>query len=1644
MYFYRNEEILKDYTAKISSKAFLVFGRNKSIINAILSRLDSSNNYFNRTESEKQLNSILWTDATAKMSDIFSGSEYKVLVTLLGQEWAAKFKKIWDRSSEYIYSSGPLRRSFRTKKLEATYLLTAIEKLLSMIQLVATDFTYEKYFSQKDNTYAYNNVIPDLIAFEIDEGNETVKEKIKNIIYGDNNSGLINREIIKGLLMSRSEEAHKWIGDLLIAAKLQEGLRQTIVECMDEGSRAGFLYILKVIIDNNLLRFSSVVRAVDVWTGLDISAQKPNIIKKCLDTCYKCLTESGFADECIKSDDVMLIYMGLWSIAFDEIMNTEDWIKKLLTENQKYKKLAALGFLKQAQFPWFQHRLALPLLDDPDYEVKAWVLVNLFSDENYISLRSGFGDSLVKYTDIKDTCSVEQLFYKLKMTIDNMPKKEIVFSESLFPWWQVAINCNEIIVKMLLTLSMCPSDNKVDLMLDYLEKMSADTRCEFVSAFLGKPKTDRQKTAIVELMGDKSGAVRDSALRIVETLNLSKNDYKIIEEMLKYKSGDLRKNAISILLRQSPDDLMGSIRRLCEDGDENKLHAGLDIISAIDKNAKYKSFVQECHEIAASHSGDSQQIKVLADKITKKNDLNLTAANGFGLYDPKAEISFDEVDCQKGFTSKQILSSDISEIKKIILAFSSLIEKNKEYEYEVEDWNGEYTKVILGGEFNIRSINNHQRSNSNLSIDDYPLAHVWREAAKEYNLTAEKVIEILFYYNYERNQFSEVKEWYSSLMSKLFPINYAEFDKLTKDMEYVPHVHTILSALLSEYQKSEVFSICKDMARYIYKSIPAKRFTERYTKDNEHTYYGWHRDYLMDARVISFWNKTMRASIFDDSSFIDYFKTLYSYYKASEFKSHGALELKDFDRAYSLNLVDENELYMELCSRPLSPENIRSLTDSGYYQYKDVSSSKKLNELCKKAIDIIVSIELKRGDMTTEVSHLAAKIYKYSGTKFFVDILVGAEKDTFVRGYNFVGDDSTKKQIFSHLLKCCFPADGEDEKTLRELIKHIKVTEKQLIDAAMYSPQWIDIVEKYLNWPGLKSACWYFHAHINETFSNDKETIVSRFSPVSPQDFKDGAFDINWFNEAYSALGEKRFKIVYDSAKYIAGGGLHKRAQLFADAVLGKIEEKQAEKIISDKRNKDYVLCYGLIPLKGDKKAMLRRFEFLHNFLKESKQFGAQRRESESKAVTISLQNLALNAGFTDVARFTWYMETEKIRTIEKYLMPAMIEDIQVYISINELGKAEIAASKGDKPLKDIPSKYKENEYIKEIKTVQKALKSQYQRARVTLEKAMESGDEFTFDELQNLSYNPVIYPLLQNLVFKSGNLLGYLKDGTLCDANGKVFNTVSEDKYIIAHPVHLYESGEWAAFQRDIYDRKIVQPFKQVFRELYKPNSDELESATMSRRYAGYQIQPNKAAALLKGRGWTASYEEGLQKVYYKENIIAQIYAMADWFSPADVEAPTIEGLQFFDRKTGKPVLFADVSKLIFSEIMRDIDLVVSVAHVGGVDPEASLSTIEMRTAIVEEMLRLLKITNVNLKGSHAYVKGSLGEYTVHLGSGVVHKMASGALYILPIHSQHRGRIFLPFVDEDPKTAEIISKIVLLAEDSKIKDPTILVQIRS
>jgi hypothetical protein len=266
-----------------------------------------------------------------------------------------------------------------------------------------------------------------------------------------------------------------------------------------------------------------------------------------------------------------------------------------------------------------------------------------------------------------------------------------------------------------------------------------------------------------------------------------------------------------------------------------------------------------------------------------------------------------------------------------------------------------------------------------------------------------------------------------------------------------------------------------------------------------------------------------------------------------------------------------------------------------------------------------------------------------------------------------------------------------------------------------------------------------------------------------------------------------------------------------------------------------------------------------------------------------------------------------------------------------------------------------------------------------------------------------------------------------------------------IAHPHNLFLSGAWSRWQHECFANERIQPFKQVFREYYPLTEAERQEGTVSRRYAGQQLQPQQALALLGSRGWvTNAYEGEASRTFHGSGVTVSVDFQAGGGTAAEVEGLTIETVVFRRAKEtwGAPLPLDAVPPILFSEAMRDLDLVVTVAHRGGVDPEGSASTVEMRGALLREVCAALRLRNVTLQDRRALIAGTHSEYTVNLASGTVHRLPGGALCIVPVHAQHRGRLFLPFDDDDPKTAELVSKVLLLARDDEIRDPLIVEQI--
>ncbi|ODP30327.1 hypothetical protein PTI45_00260 [Paenibacillus nuruki] len=1597
----------------------------------------------------------------------------EVVERLSDKATADLFRYMTEHATEYPYSVGYTRRPYRTSDI-SLHIAPILSQLISLFFLNAYEFDLHTYLTERDYPLSKDyrvqkEAIAIHIAYAWDHDQPKVKKALHEIIYGDNQTALFDRSMIEGMLMSHQPEAYNMISELLIAARLQEGLRQSIVEQLDEGTLEATMTLLRTIIENDLIRYSSIVRALGTWTGINLEATNTRVSKQLITQAYEALSDQSVREEWLSSANANHIYMSLWATAVHEEQDVYERIQHLMDTGARYQKIVALYVLRNSQNKDLRLRIAQPHLAEEDDEIRYWVLVN-YDYECYYSwetIRDMAALQLVvpRTPLLEDKQVRRQDFEHFRNLFSSLNGREISFQSSVLDFVQVSYSADLPIKKMLYLAAYDMDEQWISEILQLKDKLSPDLRGTILQHYLSNTDMPEQRQFVFASLSDKSMSNRELALKQANKLILNDTELQDIENLLKLKTGSLRQGAIQLLLNQPVDSLDTTVHRLIQSKSELQRLAGLETISELQSKPERSEQYERLLPLLDTIAKPTAKEQVLIDKLGSTDKYNEN--NGFGLFDPRM---MDEWLKEKPAHPDFLLQRDVftiepKRITDFLQGLNDLIHEHRDHEYTVEYYSG-YKETLLIGNRLRGNWQNPNADSKTLQIEQYPLPEVWQHYLQQSDLPVEGMIQLYLYtqsemydqtlddlYSYfidqmdymELGKHRLLEGWRKTFIESIYPLEQIleiqtfyqtlPYRQQLDELIHRQQLDELIRAYLEDSDKQATFAMVRDALITMIYTFPQEKLKE---------------ESGLFKFLISPWRSLVRSRLYDQESSMQMFHIFYTleFYYGQD----GLLGTTDYARAYEWDKISDNEIYSKIMSSDLSRQFIRELTSQNikYDTQINVKEYPKMIPIRDAVLARILEIELSRGELVTGVTSLAMNIQRVEGTEVFVRILSNLQKETFVRGYIYgYGNSITKKETFSYLLKNTYPLEGEDEHKLESLLQQYPIDDKKLLEAAMYAPQWIEIIAKHLGWKGLRSAAWYFHAHINETFSAEKETIVAHYSPISPQEFNDGAFDIVWFRQAYDELGTERFDILYECAKYISAGSNHRRSQLFADAVLGKLDLASIQQSVADKRNKDQLLAYSLIPLASGTKRdadIRQRYEFIQLFLKQSKTFGAQRRASEGAVSAIALDNLARNAGYTDVTRLQWDMESRKLDDLLAYFEPHAIEEgLNVSLVIDHEGQTSLTAIKQEKPLKSVPARLNKNEYIIRLKEVKSELTDQYRRARQELERSMTNSTTFTADELIKLSHNPVLAPLVNTLVLQADQALGYL-DGEaslLRSPDGTEHPLQLEDQVIIAHPVHLYESGQWSLYQRDLFERQQRQPFKQVFRELYLPNEDERASGNLSRRYAGYQIQPNKAVALLRGRGWTVSYEEGLQKVYYKENIIANLYALADWFSPADTEAPTLETVQFYNRSNYERLPFDQVSPLIFSEIMRDVDLVVSVAHVGGVDPESSLTTIEMRRVIVEESLRLLHIDNVKVEGNHARIEGSLGNYSVHLGSAIVYQQAASALHIIPVHSQHRGRLFLPFMDEDPRTAEILSKIVMLAQDHKIKDPQILAQLK-
>ncbi|MCA9174003.1 MAG: DUF4132 domain-containing protein [Planctomycetales bacterium] len=304
-------------------------------------------------------------------------------------------------------------------------------------------------------------------------------------------------------------------------------------------------------------------------------------------------------------------------------------------------------------------------------------------------------------------------------------------------------------------------------------------------------------------------------------------------------------------------------------------------------------------------------------------------------------------------------------------------------------------------------------------------------------------------------------------------------------------------------------------------------------------------------------------------------------------------------------------------------------------------------------------------------------------------------------------------------------------------------------------------------------------------------------------------------------------------------------------------------------------------------------------------------------------------------------------------------------------------------------------------------------------------------------------------------------------DVKGKPIRWANEQTRVeLWHPIQS-TAEEVEAWQVRLDELEIVQPFKQAHREVYRLTPAELKAGSQSGRMAKHILRQPQFRALCEARAWRCPAQgawdpEDLPHLRLPAHNLRVDFIVAptgsstgnSWAASYLMTGP----LCFAQLGNGEPVAMADLPPMVFSEIMRDADLFVGVASVGA-DPElrgagdwgdywerssfGSLNpSASTRRAVLAKLLPRLKIADrCRLDKRFLIVRGDRRTYKIHLGSGNI-LMEPNQQYLCIVAGGKAPDIRLPFED-DRTLSLILSKAMMLAEDTKIKDPTILAQLK-
>jgi len=438
------------------------------------------------------------------------------------------------------------------------------------------------------------------------------------------------------------------------------------------------------------------------------------------------------------------------------------------------------------------------------------------------------------------------------------------------------------------------------------------------------------------------------------------------------------------------------------------------------------------------------------------------------------------------------------------------------------------------------------------------------------------------------------------------------------------------------------------------------------------------------------------------------------------------------------------------------------------------------------------------------------------------------------------------------------------------------------------------------------------------------------------------------------------------------------------------------------------------------------------------------------------------------------------------------IGDARVIVSLSQDGRVDVMWRNADeKFVKSVPSHIKKA-FAREVKSVSalaKELEQAYYAQRYRLESSFVNLRSMSLGHWrQFLIDHPLLGFLGRRLIWVFSNEQGWEQSGLYCKGqfcgpSGEAVDLTPATKVRIWHPLST-ETFEVQQWREHIFSSAVRQPFRQAFREFYQITDDERQSKMHSNRFAGILMRQHQFSSLCRAQGWKYRL---MGAEFDGFNVPTKLLTFWKMHAEFYVDLPSDRKPALFESALGeksgyginlflgsdqvrfyrdrREIPIEEVPAIVYSEIMRDVDLFTSVSAVGqdeswsdqgdrGVGVVASRMDINELSAVlalrIEIMSRVLPFTPIaehcKIEKTSLVVRGRLGTYRIEMLLGGVLRMTDSGVRQLKIPQKLLDDVLLDFtafpIDLDHRTEMILRKAYVVANDWEIDSPDLIRQL--